>query len=80
MEGAFDVIVVGLGAMGSATAYHLSKRHIKVLGLEAFKCCRKKQDEQNAQTARSCMLPTERRRSNSRGSLRIVSGLAENTN
>src|SRR5260370_15547931 len=26
------------------------------------------------------MLPTERRRSNSRGSLRIVSGLAENTN
>src|SRR6202007_2735170 len=34
----------------------------------------------NAQTARSCMLPTERRRSHSRGSLRIVSGLAENTN
>jgi hypothetical protein len=26
------------------------------------------------------MLPTERRRSHSRGSLRIVSGLAENTN
>ena len=36
MEGAFDVIVVGLGAMGSATAYHLSKQHTKVLGLEAF--------------------------------------------
>src|SRR5437870_12384801 len=36
VEGAFDVIVVGLGAMGSATAYHLSKRHTKVLGLEAF--------------------------------------------
>jgi glycine/D-amino acid oxidase-like deaminating enzyme len=34
--GAFDVIVVGLGAMGSATAYHLSKQHTKVLGLEAF--------------------------------------------
>jgi hypothetical protein len=32
------------------------------------------------QTARSCRLPTERRRSHSRGSLRIVSGLAENTN
>ncbi len=27
-----------------------------------------------------CMLPTERRRLPSRGSLRIVSGLAENTN
>ena len=36
MVGAFDVIVVGLGAMGSATAYHLSKQHTKVLGLEAF--------------------------------------------
>jgi sarcosine oxidase len=36
VEGAFDVIVVGLGAMGSATAYHLSKQHTKVLGLEAF--------------------------------------------
>src|ERR1700686_672779 len=33
----------------------------------------------HAQTARSCRLPTERRRSHSRGSLRIVSGLAENT-
>jgi glycine/D-amino acid oxidase-like deaminating enzyme len=36
VKGAFDVIVVGLGAMGSATAYHLSKQHTKVLGLEAF--------------------------------------------
>ena len=36
MEGTFDVIVVGLGAMGSATVYHLSKQHGKVLGLEAF--------------------------------------------
>ena len=34
----------------------------------------------SAQAARSCCLPTERRRSNSRGSLRVVSGLAENTN
>jgi hypothetical protein len=32
VEGTFDVIVVGLGAMGSATAYHLSKQHTKVLG------------------------------------------------
>src|SRR5580658_7388225 len=36
VEGVFDVIVVGLGAMGSAAAYHLSKQHTKVLGLEAF--------------------------------------------
>ena len=36
MEGVFDVIVVGLGAMGSAAAYHLSKQNTKVLGLEAF--------------------------------------------
>ena len=36
MEGVFDVIVVGLGAMGSAAAYQLSKRGAKVLGLEAF--------------------------------------------
>jgi len=35
VEGAFDVIVAGLGAMGSATAYHLAKRGAKVLGLEA---------------------------------------------
>src|SRR5439155_4577220 len=40
---------------------------------------RKKIGLHSAQTARSCRLPTERRRSNSRGSLRIVSGLAENT-
>src|SRR5438045_1057155 len=36
VEGVFDVIVVGLGAMGSATAYHLSTQHTKVLGLEAL--------------------------------------------
>lgn len=36
MEGAFDVIVVGLGAMGSSAAYHLARRGAKVLGLEAF--------------------------------------------
>jgi sarcosine oxidase len=32
----FDVIVVGLGAMGSATAYHLAGNNRQVLGLEAF--------------------------------------------
>jgi hypothetical protein len=38
------------------------------------------QDNSGAQAARSRRLATERRKSNSRGSLRIVSGLAENTN
>src|SRR5712692_1228404 len=32
----FDVIVVGLGAMGSAALYELSRRGQRVLGLEAF--------------------------------------------
>jgi sarcosine oxidase len=32
----FDTIVVGLGAMGSAALYHLSRRGQRVLGLEAF--------------------------------------------
>jgi sarcosine oxidase len=32
----FDAIVVGLGAMGSAAAYHLAGRNKTVLGLEAF--------------------------------------------
>jgi sarcosine oxidase len=32
----FDLIVVGLGAMGSATCYHLARRGAKVLGLEQF--------------------------------------------
>jgi sarcosine oxidase len=32
----FDEIVVGLGAMGSATVYQLAQRGRKVLGLEAF--------------------------------------------
>lgn len=30
-----DVIIVGLGGMGSATAYHLAKRGYRVLGLDA---------------------------------------------
>jgi sarcosine oxidase len=32
----WDVIVVGLGAMGSAALYELSRRGLRVLGLEAF--------------------------------------------
>jgi sarcosine oxidase len=33
---AFDVIVLGLGAMGSAAAYHLASRGVRVLGIEQF--------------------------------------------
>src|SRR5688572_8654157 len=36
MANAFDTIVVGLGAMGSATAYQLGRRGQRVLGLETF--------------------------------------------
>ena len=32
----YDVIVVGLGAMGSATAYQLARRGMRVLGLDRF--------------------------------------------
>jgi sarcosine oxidase len=32
----YDVIVIGLGAMGSASAYQLASRGARVLGLEAF--------------------------------------------
>jgi sarcosine oxidase len=32
----YDVIIIGLGAMGSATLYHLAKRGVRVLGLEQF--------------------------------------------
>jgi sarcosine oxidase len=32
----YDAIVVGLGAMGSAAAYHLARRGRRVLGLDAF--------------------------------------------
>jgi sarcosine oxidase len=32
----YDVIIVGLGAMGSATAYHLAKRGLRVLGLDRY--------------------------------------------
>ena len=32
----YDVIVIGLGGMGSAAAYHLAARGQRVLGLEKF--------------------------------------------
>src|SRR5215471_15337872 len=36
MSAHYDVIVVGLGAMGSAAAYHLAARGRRVLGLDKF--------------------------------------------
>jgi sarcosine oxidase len=36
MSERYDVIIVGLGAMGSAGAYHLAKRGSRVLGLDRF--------------------------------------------
>jgi sarcosine oxidase len=36
MRESYDVIVIGLGAMGSATVAHLAKRGQRVLGLEQF--------------------------------------------
>ena len=32
----YEVIVVGIGAVGSAVCYHLSKRGVRVLGIEEF--------------------------------------------
>ena len=32
----YDVIVLGVGGMGSATCHHLARRGAKVLGLEQF--------------------------------------------
>lgn len=36
MTGTFDVIVAGIGGMGSAAAFHLARRGLRVLGLEQF--------------------------------------------
>ena len=36
MPRAYDIIVLGLGGMGSAAVYHLASRGLKVLGLEQF--------------------------------------------
>jgi sarcosine oxidase len=33
---AFDTIIIGLGAMGSAAAYHLARRNQRILGLDRF--------------------------------------------
>src|SRR5213593_3659843 len=35
-DAAYDAIVVGLGAHGSSAAYHLSKRGLRVLGIDRF--------------------------------------------
>src|SRR5215831_11718512 len=35
-ENLYDVIVLGLGVMGSAAAYHLAKAGLRVLALEQF--------------------------------------------
>src|SRR5215470_17028272 len=36
MNDAYDAIIIGLGAMGSAAAYHLAKNGLRVLGLDRF--------------------------------------------
>ena len=36
MPSSYDVIIAGLGAMGSAAAYHLARRGQRVLGLDRF--------------------------------------------
>ncbi|MBZ5738696.1 N-methyl-L-tryptophan oxidase [Nocardioides mangrovi] len=36
MSESYDVVVVGLGALGSATAWQLARRGVRVLGLERF--------------------------------------------
>jgi sarcosine oxidase len=36
MSQSYDVIIIGLGAMGSAAAYHLAKKRQRVLGLDRF--------------------------------------------
>ena len=36
MSPTYDVVVIGLGGMGSAAAHHLSSRGVRVLGLEKF--------------------------------------------
>jgi sarcosine oxidase len=36
MENKFDVIVVGVGAMGASTCWELARRGVRVLGLEQF--------------------------------------------
>ena len=35
-SGTYDVIVIGVGGMGSATVYELASRGLRVVGLERF--------------------------------------------
>ncbi len=35
-NGTYDVIVIGVGGMGSATVYELASRGLRVLGLERY--------------------------------------------
>ncbi len=32
----YDIIIIGIGAMGSATACHLAQRNKKILGIDRF--------------------------------------------
>ena len=36
-ESSYDVIIAGLGTMGSAAAFHLARRGVRVLGLDRYK-------------------------------------------
>src|SRR5215217_5503396 len=36
MDRQYDVIVVGVGAMGASTCWELARRNVRVLGLEQF--------------------------------------------
>ncbi len=36
LDRSFDVIVIGVGGMGSAVCYHLARRGVRVLGLDQF--------------------------------------------
>src|SRR3954462_14319334 len=36
MRNTYDVIVVGVGAMGASTCFELARRNVRVLGLEQF--------------------------------------------
>ena len=35
-DDSYDVIIVGLGCVGLSSAYHLSRKGLKVLGLEKY--------------------------------------------
>ncbi|MDZ4818593.1 MAG: N-methyl-L-tryptophan oxidase [Planctomycetota bacterium] len=46
----FDVIVIGLGGMGTAAAYELAARGLRVLGLEQFSSTRHQQGSSHGET------------------------------